>query len=152
MVPRPAVGGDAPSEGFPPVVDSRAQVLILGSFPSAKSLAQGQYYAHPQNQFWKLLSLVLHRELTAMNYAERLAVLREHRIALWDVIGRCTRAGSLDSSIRSAQHNDFSRVLAVASRLDRVCFNGKTSGRLEPLFRQWGYATLVLPSSSPAYT
>jgi hypoxanthine-DNA glycosylase len=78
--------------------------------------------------------------------------LLKHRIGLWDIIGTCKREGSLDSNIRNPGHNDFSRVTAVAKKLRRVCFNGKTAGKMEPLFVEWGFDTVVLPSSSPANT
>lgn len=87
-----------------------------------------------------------------MNYADRLPVLLEHHIGLWDVLHQCERAGALDSNIRNAVNNDFRRVTRVASGLTRVCFNGKTAGRFAPVFAGAGYETLVLPSSSPAYT
>jgi hypoxanthine-DNA glycosylase len=142
----------ARQQGFPPVVDERARVLILGSFPSPASLAKKQYYGHPQNQFWKLMGALLGKPLYGMPYDARLPLLLKRRIALWDVLHRCERAGALDSNIRDAVHNDFSKVTRVAPGLRRVCFNGQTAGRFAPLFAQWGYQTLVLPSSSPAYT
>lgn len=136
---------------FPPVVDAHTTILILGSFPGEASLAAGQYYAHPRNQFWRLLSAVLDTDLVAQSYEQRLQSLRAHRIGLWDVIAACAREGSLDSAIRHAQHNDFTLLKQQCPQLKRVCFNGKTSGKQAPLFAAAGFATLVLPSSSPAY-
>lgn len=138
--------------GFPPVIDEHVEVLILGSFPSPASLAKRQYYGHPQNQFWKLTGVVLDEPLYEMAYADRLTALLRHRIGLWDVLHKCERKGALDSNIRRAVSNDFSRVLRIAKGLRRVCFNGKTAARFEPVFVDEGYDTLVLPSSSPAYT
>ena len=138
--------------GFPPVIDARIRTLILGSFPSVASLGKAQYYGHPQNHFWRLVGAVIAEPLPEMAYDERLRTLLNHRIGLWDIIGTCRREGSLDSSIRDPGHNDFSRVTCVASRLRRVCFNGKTAAKMEPLFLEWGFETIVLPSSSPAYT
>ncbi len=138
--------------GFSPVVDAGIETLILGSFPSVASLGKAQYYGHPQNHFWRLVGAVIGAPLAEMPYKERLQALLEHRIGLWDVIGTCAREGSLDSSIRSPRHNDFERVTVVARKLKRVCFNGKTAGRLQPLFAGQGYETVLLPSSSPAYT
>jgi TDG/mug DNA glycosylase family protein len=88
--------------GLPPAVDRRARVLILGSFPSAASLAAGQYYAHPQNQFWRVLGAVIERPLKEMDYSARIAAVQAAGIAIWDVYASCERAGSLDSAIREA--------------------------------------------------
>lgn len=139
-------------KGFPPVIDENCKVLILGSFPSPASLAKKQYYGHPQNHFWKLMGALLDEPLYDMDYAARLPVLLKNGIGLWDVLHQCERAGALDSNIRNAVNNDFRKVTHVAKALRRVCFNGKTAGRFEPVFRDAGYETLVLPSSSPAYT
>jgi hypoxanthine-DNA glycosylase len=138
--------------GFPPVLDERVETLILGSFPSPASLEKKQYYGHPQNHFWKLMGALLEAPLVEMAYARRLLVLLKHRIGLWDVLQKCERAGALDSNIRNAVNNDFRKVTRVAVGLKRVCFNGKTAGRFEAVFAEAGYQTLVLPSSSPAYT
>ena len=138
--------------GFPPVMDQRVRTLILGSFPSEKSLAKGQYYGHPQNQFWRLVGRVIDKPLHEMPYQEKLEALLVHRIGLWDLVGTCERTGSLDSAIRNAAHNRFDRVTRIAKALRRVCFNGKTAGELEPWFAEQGYETRVLPSSSPANT
>lgn len=128
-----------------------ARLLILGSFPGAASLAAGQYYAHPRNQFWRLLSAVLDDDLSALPYEIRLQRLAAHQIGLWDVIAACERKGSLDASIRHAQAADFSLLQKDFPDLRRIAFNGKTAGRFAPLFASAGYETLVLPSSSPAY-
>lgn len=98
------------------------------------------------------MGALLEMPLLEMAYAERLPVLLKHRIGLWDVLHQCERAGALDSNIRNAVKNDFRRVTRIAPNLKRVCFNGKTAGRFEPVFADAGYDTLVLPSSSPAYT
>lgn len=138
--------------GFPPVIDRHVGTLILGSFPSETSLAKSQYYGHPQNQFWRLIGRVIDAPLVAMPYESRLEVLLAHHIGLWDVIGRCERAGSLDSAIRNATRNRFQRVTDIAAGLRRVCFNGKTAAAFESLFVEQGYEIFVLPSSSPANT
>ena len=135
---------------FPPVADGETRALILGSFPGAASLQAQQYYAHPRNQFWRLLSSVLGEDLSALPYPTRLQRLVAHRIGLWDVIGACSREGSLDSAIRDAQANDFSALRHRCQGLTQVFFNGKTSGKFASVFAAAGYQTLVLPSSSPA--
>mgnify|MGYP003349800986 CR=1 FL=1 len=143
---------DARCRGFPPVVNAEVEILILGSFPSVASLGKQQYYAHPQNQFWRLVGEAIGEPLPEMGYAARKRALLAHRIGLWDVIGACRRAGSLDADIRDARDNDLVRVTRVAKRLRRVCFNGKTAARREAGFARAGFQTMVLPSSSPAYT
>ena len=140
------------NRGFPPVVDAGIERLILGSFPSMASLGKAQYYGHPQNHFWRLVGAVITEPLAEMEYDRRLKTLLQHRIGLWDVIGACRRDGSLDSNIRDPRHNDFSCVTDIAKKLRRVCFNGKTAGKMQPLFAEMGYETILLPSSSPAYT
>jgi double-stranded uracil-DNA glycosylase len=136
--------------GLPSVVDRRTRILILGSFPGKASLAVQQYYAHPRNQFWRLLSAVLHDDLLVLPYQQRLHQLQVHGIGLWDVIAVCEREGSLDSAIRRAQANDFILLKKQCPDLCRVCFNGQASGKFAPQFAAAGFDTLVLPSSSPA--
>ncbi len=109
-----------------------------------------QYYAHPRNQFWPLLSAVLGEDLRQLDYPDRLRTLQSRHIGLWDVIAACAREGSLDSAIRLAQSNDFAALKHQCPELRLVCFNGKTSGKFEPQFAHAGFRTLILPSSSPA--
>jgi hypoxanthine-DNA glycosylase len=138
--------------GLAPVLARDARVLILGSFPGEASLAASQYYAHPRNHFWPILGAVLGEPLAELAYRARLARLRSHRVGLWDTIVACERRGSLDGAIRNAERGDIARVRRLAPSLDLVCFNGQTAARAAPVWRAAGYATLVLPSSSPAYT
>ena len=49
--------------GFAPSIDENCTTIILGSMPSVKSLEQQQYYAHPQNRFWKLMAIFLSRAI-----------------------------------------------------------------------------------------
>jgi hypoxanthine-DNA glycosylase len=133
------------------VADARVQTLILGSFPSAASLAAGQYYAHPRNQFWPILSAVLAQPLVELPYAERLERLLAHAIGLWDVIDACERKGSLDTAIRNAQRSDVTGLLGAMPRLERVLLNGKLAGRAAPWFEAAGVTANVVPSSSPAF-
>ena len=137
--------------GFAPVLDSRVETLILGSFPSEASLAAGQYYAHPRNQFWPILGALLGEPLPALPYTQRLARLLAHRIGLWDVLGACRREGSLDAAIRAPRPNDFAPLLRQAPRLRRVLFNGQAAGRFAERFAAAGLAVAVLPSTSPAH-
>ncbi|MFI4888497.1 MAG: DNA-deoxyinosine glycosylase [Burkholderiales bacterium] len=138
--------------GLAPVLAPDASVLILGSFPSEASLAARQYYAHPRNHFWPILGAILDERLADLAYAERLTRVKAHRVAIWDTIVSCERAGSLDTAIRNAEQGEIKRVERVARKLKAVCFNGNTAGRARAAWARAGYATLVLPSTSPAYT
>jgi hypoxanthine-DNA glycosylase len=137
--------------GLPPIVDQGARVLILGSFPSAASLAAGQYYAHPRNQFWPILSAILGQPLAQLAYEQRMEAVRAAGIAIWDVYGQCSRQGSLDAAIRHGVANDFAALKNNAPRLGRVCFNGQSAGRFAPTLAAMGFETLILPSTSPAH-
>jgi hypoxanthine-DNA glycosylase len=138
--------------GFPPVVSGNTHTMLLGSFPGEASLEATQYYAHPRNQFWRLLGAVLDEtQLHELPYEARLERVLTHGIGIWDVLDACHREGSLDSAIRNAQPNDFASLREHAPLLRKVCFNGKTAGRFAPVIAAAGYTTLVLPSSSPAH-
>lgn len=137
--------------GLAPVIDAGIRTLVLGSFPGAASLAAQQYYAHPRNALWPILSALTREDLAALPYLERLPRLLAHRIGLWDVLGSCERRGSLDANIRNRAANDFTRLRELCPQLTLIGFNGQTSGKFAPGFAAAGFKTLVLPSSSPAY-
>jgi hypoxanthine-DNA glycosylase len=138
--------------GLPPVLAADTRVLVLGSFPGAASLAASAYYAHPRNHFWPIMAALLDEPLVAMPYQSRLDALQTHRVGLWDTIVACRRPGSLDAAIRDARPATPARVAQRAPALHLVCFNGKTAARAAPEWQAAGYATLALPSTSPAYT
>ena len=141
----------SPLTGLAPVIDARTRILVLGSFPGAASLAAQQYYAHPRNLLWPILSALTGEPLAQLPYAERLPRLLAHGFGLWDVLGACEREGSLDSAIRKPAANDFARLRELCPLLETVGFNGQTSGKFAPQFAAEGYRTVVLPSTSPAY-
>lgn len=147
----PALPPFARLAGFAPVVDARVETLILGSFPGGASLARGQYYAHPRNQFWPILGVVLDEPLADLPYPRRLDRLLAHSIGLWDVLAACQRKGSLDADIRAAQANDFEALLGQLPALRRVLFNGRTAARFAASFAARGLEVAVLPSTSPAH-
>ena len=126
-------------------------MLILGSFPSTASLAAQQYYAHPQNQFWRILGAVLEQPLQDMDYAARLAAVQGAGIAIWDVYASCERAGSLDTAIRDAVPNPLAELQESAPALRRICFNGRMAARRIREVEALGLEALVLPSTSPAH-
>ncbi|HBI70767.1 MAG TPA: DNA-deoxyinosine glycosylase [Massilia sp.] len=137
--------------GLAPVIAPDTRILVLGSFPGAASLAAQQYYAHPRNQFWKLVGALVGEDLYSLPYDERLPRLLAHRFGLWDVLAACEREGSLDSAIRKPAANDFERLHKLCPQLETVGFNGQASGKFAPQFEGAGYRTVVLPSSSPAH-
>lgn len=138
---------------FAPVVDDRTRVLVLGSLPGDASLRAAQYYAHPQNAFWRLIGGVLGRDLHGMAYADRLVALRTAGVGLWDVIASAERRGSLDAAIRSPEAADLRGLVAALPRLEAVAFNGAAAARTgrRSLAGLDGPALIDLPSSSPAH-
>jgi hypoxanthine-DNA glycosylase len=144
--------------GFPPVADSKAVILILGSMPSIKSLQAKQYYAHPRNSFWFIMS-ALFADNQELDYEQKKALLLNNRIALWDVLKTCKRKGSLDSSITNStiEVNDFNTFFAEHKSIKAVYFNG---ARAEQEYRKHVIPVLSekfsalsykrLPSTSPA--
>ncbi len=137
---------------FAPVVDTDTRILILGSLPGDASLAAAQYYAHPRNQFWRLLGMAAGCELAALPYSQRLAAMQALGVGLWDVVAEATRRGSLDSDIRDARANPLAALVTTLPALQLVAFNGQTAGKAAPTLAGCGVAVLVLPSSSPAHT
>ena len=164
---------------FPPFFTADSEMLFLGSFPSVKSREQQFYYGHPQNRFWKVLTVlfadpaeapdrdtlsdpktaaaVLKKLGCPETREEKAAFAEKHNIALWDVIDSCVITGSSDASIKDPAVNDLSRILPQ-SRVRKIYINGSTAGKL---FRKYMLADaealglsesdcIVLPSTSPA--
>ena len=119
-------------QGLAPVIAPDARLVLLGSFPGVASLQAQQYYGHPRNQFWPLLSALWGEDLRALPYPQRLARLQAHRVAVWDVYAACRREGSLDSAIEDAQFNDFPALLRQAPGLVAAAHNGGESARARP--------------------
>lgn len=137
-------------EGLPPLADAGARLLVLGSFPGAASLAAGQYYGHPRNHFWPILSAVWGIDLGAMSYRLRVAEVRRRGLALWDVYAACRREGSLDSAIDDAEPNDLVSLVARLPSLRTIAHNGGESARAMRITRGLGLPVHRLPSTSPA--
>ncbi|HEY6133383.1 MAG TPA: DNA-deoxyinosine glycosylase [Rubrivivax sp.] len=136
--------------GLPPVLARHTRLVVLGSFPGAASLQAQQYYAHPRNHFWPLLSALWGVDLVGLGYAGRLAELRRRGLGLWDVYASCRREGSLDSAIEAAEHNDLASLRQRAPKLRALAHNGGESARSRRLTEALGVPVFRLPSSSPA--
>jgi hypoxanthine-DNA glycosylase len=136
--------------GLPPVIGRETRLVVLGSFPSVASLQAQQYYAHPRNQFWPLLSALWGVDLVAMPYRRRLAEVKRRGLGIWDVYASCRREGSLDSAIADRVPNDLAGLRRRAPRLQAVAHNGGESARAMAVTRTLGVQVLRLPSSSPA--
>ena len=136
--------------GLAPVITRATRLVVLGSFPGAASLAAGQYYAHPRNQFWPLLSVLWSIDLVALPYARRLQVLRERGLGLWDVYASCLREGSLDSAIEEPERNDLASLRRRAPGLAAIAHNGGESARSQRITATLGLPVYRLPSTSPA--
>jgi len=145
----------AVKSSFPPVVDAQVRLLLLGSLPGERSLAEQRYFAHPQNQFWQLLSGVIGRDLVALAYDARLATLLQAHIGLWDVVSSARREGSLDAAIRDPIGNDVAGLVRALPHLRAIGFNGATAFRHGSAGLQSlgdAVALVPLPSSSPLHT
>ena len=147
------------SHGFGSVARDDARVLILGTLPGKISLECGEYYAQPRNAFWRIMG-ELTGAIPTLPYGDRLRLLKENGVALWDVCAAGRRSGSSDSAIQlsTVEPNDFSGFLRTHSCVGLICFNGKKAKEIydrkvveKPprVFERLRYA--VLPSTSPAH-
>lgn len=139
---------------FPPVVAPHTRVLVLGSLPGEASLKAQRYYAHPANRFWHLIGGVIGRsDFPGLAYEDRLAVLLDAGIGLWDAVATAQRKGSLDTALRSVEPAPLADLAATLPALRAVAFNGTASARIATpqLAGRTDLARVQLPSSSPAY-
>lgn len=139
--------------GFPPVADEQAEVLILGTMPSVKSLYRQQYYGHPQNAFWHIV-FSLWDQVPPEDYEQKKQFLMDHRIALWDVLMQCEREGSADAAILHPQANDFVWLAQQCLHIRAIVFNSQNaSNYYQSMVKPDPFGHLrkvVLPSTSPA--
>jgi hypoxanthine-DNA glycosylase len=149
-----ADGPNMMKSGLAPIARSDARLVILGSLPGDASLAARRYYAHPTNQFWRLVGSVIGEDLAVLDYEQRLERLGNRGIALWDVIGSASRRGSLDQAIRSPTHNPLADWLAQLPAIEALAFNGTAAAAAgRRLLAGFNGAELIdLPSSSAANT
>jgi len=135
---------------FKPIVFDDTRTLILGSFPSVESFNKGFYYAHPRNQFWKILS-----EITgypSLSKDQRIWLLKQSKLALWDMISSCNREDSLDSSLYDEEVNDIPSLLERYPSIEKIAFTGRKAQMLyEANFSHVDIERVYLPSPSSAY-
>ena len=139
--------------GLPPLVTAHTRMLVLGSFPSITSLARQQYYAHPQNAFWRILQAIWPSspdEISADCYQNKINWMLGKGLGLWDVYASCEREGSLDSAIKAPQVNDLSRLQGLCPDLRVIAHNGAESFRHARHTSALGLPIYRLPSTSPA--
>ena len=135
-------------------IDNHSKILILGSMPGVKSLAEQQYYAHPQNRFWKVMGNICNEpKLHEYSYGLKLTTLLKNNIALWDTIKSCDREGSLDSDIQDETPNDIKSLLNKYPSIKTICLNGNKSYSVfkkyfPNLLEKYNYHKM--PSTSPA--
>ena len=134
-------------KSFDPIFNQNCKILILGSCPSIKSLEQGEYYAHKQNRFWRVMFAICGAQTTG-DYNAKKQMLLNHGIGLWDTIGLCERVGSLDSAITNAVPNDIP-ALIKNSKVKCIVLNGN---KAKSMFKHKieGVDIICLPSTSPA--
>lgn len=141
-------------KSFKPSIDNNSKVLILGSMPGVKSLKEQQYYAHPQNRFWKVLGQICNvNTLQELDYSQKLTILLQNNIALWDTIKSCKREGSLDSDIQNEIPNNIKKLLKKYPNIENICLNGnKSYSAFKKYFPDLlqKYNCYRMPSTSPA--
>ncbi len=141
-------------KSFKPSIDINSKILILGSMPGVKSLDAQQYYAHPQNRFWKVMGVICNEpKLPKFDYDLKLKTLLKNNIALWDTIKSCKRKGSLDSDIQNETPNDIKGLLKKFPNIKTICLNGNKSYSafkkyFPDLLEKYNYHKM--PSTSPA--
>ncbi len=147
-----------PISSFAPIAHPSAHILILGSIPGNASLEANQYYAHPRNDFWPIMSTIYEFDATS-SYEERQSALKTAGVAVWDVLQTCIRSGSLDSNIQpdSRIPNDFSTFFKHHTDIRLIAFNGSEAERyfrkiVMPTLNIDYVKLLKLPSTSPAHT
>ena len=135
---------------FAPIIYKDTKILILGSFPSIKSFEKNFYYAHPSNKFWKILQAVTTYPIN--NLDQKLWLLKECKLGLWDMVRECSRENSLDSSLENEEVNDIEGFLELHPSIQKLAFTGKKSEALfKTHFSHLDIETVYLPSPSSAY-
>ncbi len=138
------------SHPFDPIVFPDTETLILGTFPSVDSFEKAFYYAHSRNQFWPILSKLTGYPIN--NRDQKIWLLKQSKLGLWDMVAGCRRENSLDSSLKGIEVNDIPALLREHPSIRKILFTGR---KAQELFeRHFGDLTIerdYLPSPSPAY-
>ncbi len=135
---------------FKPIVFKSSKTLVLGSFPSLKSIENSFYYAHPQNQFWKILSLISNYPANLRD--QRVWLLKQCKLALWDIIKSCKRKNSADSNLEDITPNDIESLLKEYPNIEQIAFTSRLAEKIyKKYFSHLDIKTIYLPSPSPAY-
>lgn len=138
-------------KAFPPIIDSRSKILILGTMPGEKSLELQEYYGNRGNQFWKLLFAIIGKDFS-YDYTIKKELLKENSIALWDVLQYCEREGSLDSKIKNEIPNDFETFYKAYPNIKNIFFSSKNAALYYDKYveKKESIAYDILPSPSGA--
>lgn len=141
----------AAKSSFAPIACDETTILILGTMPGDESIRRGEYYGHPRNRFWKIISTITGSPLP-ISYVDKKELLLKNRIGVWDVAHTAIRKGSLDSAIKNEEPNDLNGLIANLKHLKVIGFNGAKSEQLFNKYfeRKPDIAYIPLPSTSPA--
>ena len=135
---------------FKPIIFKNSKILILGTFPSLKSFENSFYYAHPKNQFWKIL-----REISGYpinNRDQKIWLIKELNLALWDIVASCNRENSSDNNLKDIKVNDIKSLLKEYPNIKQIAFTSRLAQKLyNREFKDLDIDTFYLPSPSPAY-
>jgi hypoxanthine-DNA glycosylase len=135
-------------------IDSKTEILILGTMPGAMSLSKQEYYAHPRNHFWKIMYTIFEALPISEVFEDKINLLQSNKIGLWDVLENCERKGSLDIHIKNQKENDFETLFREFTSIKKIIFNGKESHKyfIKKFGQMEGITYFVMPSTSPANT
>jgi hypoxanthine-DNA glycosylase len=135
---------------FKPIIFSNTTTLILGSFPSIKSFENSFYYAHPKNQFWTILSQISNYPIN--NKDQKLWLLKELKLGLWDIVKSCKRENSSDSNLKDITPNNIEALLKEYPAINKIAFTSHFAQKIyNKYFGSLDINTIYLPSPSPAY-
>ncbi len=142
-----------------PILDKNTKILILGTYPGERTIKKQEYYSHPGNRFWSLISRVVKQNIYEMDYQNKIRTLKQYRIGLWDVFESVKREGSSDNKIIEGELNDFTELKLISPKLETIYLNGVTivsntkkisDKNIKNILNKLGYNVIELYSSSGA--